>query len=108
METGLEGDTYEYIRNSSEEEEMDYPLPVFNWVSNEDGLPIIGNEINEEFTMVSDNPGVVRIDEIEGEAGTEYRVISVKKGTANITCTSVYDPQRASHIRWSLNKLLMR
>ncbi|MBQ8451022.1 MAG: T9SS type A sorting domain-containing protein [Bacteroidaceae bacterium] len=95
METGLEGDTYEYIRNSSEEEEMDYPLPVFNWVSNEDGLPIIGNEINEEFTMVSDNPGVVRIDEIEGEAGTEYRVISVKKGTANITCTSVYDPTKS-------------
>lgn len=95
METGLEGDTYEYIRNSSEEEEMDYLLPVFNWVSNEDGLPIIGNEINEEFTMVSDNPGVVRIDEIEGEAGTEYRVISVKKGTANITCTSVYDPTKS-------------
>lgn len=95
METGLEGDTYEYIRNSSEEEEMDYPLPVFNWVSNEDGLPIIGNEINEEFTMVSDNPGVVRIDEIEGDAGTEYRVISVKKGTANITCTSVYDPTKS-------------
>ncbi len=95
METGLEGDTYEYIRNSSEEEEIDYPLPVFNWVSNEDGLPIIGNEINEEFTMVSDNPGVVRIDEIEGEAGTEYRVISVKKGTANITCTSVYDPTKS-------------
>lgn len=95
METGLEGDTYEYIRNSSEEEEIDYPRPVFNWVSNEDGLPIIGNEINEEFTMVSDNPGVVRIDEIEGEAGTEYRVISVKKGTANVTYTSVYDPTKS-------------
>ena len=95
METGLEGDTYEYIRNSSEEEEIDYPRPVFNWVINEDGSPIIGNDINEEFTMVSDNPGVVRIDEIEGEAGTEYRVISVKKGTANITCTSVYDPTKS-------------
>ena len=95
METGLEGDTYEYIRNSSEEEEIDYPRPVFNWVMNEDDSPIIGNDINEEFTMVSDNPGVVRIDEIEGEAGTEYRVISVKKGTANITCTSVYDPTKS-------------
>lgn len=95
METGLEGDTYEYIRNSSEEEEIDYPLPVFNWVMNEDGSPVIGNDINEEFTMVSDNPDVVRIDEIEGEAGTEYRVISVKKGTANITCTSVYDPTKS-------------
>lgn len=95
METGLEGDTYEYIRNSSEEEEIDYPRPVFNWVINEDGSPVIGNDINEEFTMVSDNPGVVRIDEIEGEAGTEYRVISVKKGTANITFTSVYDPTKS-------------
>ena len=96
METGFEGDTYEYIRQTSEEEEMKFPMPVFNWVSNEDGLPIIGNEINEEFTMVSDNPGVVRIDEIEGEAGTEYRVISVKKGTANVTCTSVYDPTKSA------------
>ena len=95
METGLEGDTYEYIRNSSEEEEIDYPRPVFNWVNNKDGSPIIGNDINEEFTMVSDNPGVVRIDEIEGEAGTEYRVISVKKGTANVTFTSVYDPTKS-------------
>ena len=95
METGLEGDTYEYIRNSSEEEEIDYPRPVFNWVTNEDGSPIIGNDINEEFTMVSDNPDVVRIDEIEGEAGTEYRVISVKKGTANVTFTSVYDPTKS-------------
>lgn len=95
METGLEGDTYEYIRNSSEEEEIDYPRPVFNWVNNEDDSPIIGNDINEEFTMVSDNPGVVRIDEIEGEAGTEYRVISVKKGTANVTFTSVYDPTKS-------------
>ena len=95
METGLEGDTYEYIRNLSEEEEIDYPLPVFNWVMNEDGSPIIGNDINEEFTMVSDNPDVVRIDEIEGDAGTERRVISVKKGTANITCTSVYDPTKS-------------
>lgn len=95
METGLEGDTYEYIRNSSEEEEIDYPRPVFNWVINEDGSPVIGNDINEEFTMVSDNPGVVRIDEIEGEAGIEYRVISVKKGTVNITCTSVYDPTKS-------------
>ena len=96
METGVEGDTYEYIRDSSEEEEIDYPRPVFNWVSNEDdGLPIIGNEINEEFTMVSDNPGVVRIDEIEGDAGIEYRVMSVKKGTANVTYTSVYDPTKS-------------
>lgn len=95
METGLEGDTYEYIRNSSEEEEIDYPRPVFNWVTNEDGSPIIGNDINEEFTMVSDNPDVVRIEEIEGEAGTEYRVISVKKGTANVTYTSVYDPTKS-------------
>ncbi len=95
METGLEGDTYEYIRNSSEEEEMEYPLPEFNWVTNEDGSPVIGNDINEEFTMVSDNPGVVRIDEIEGEAGIEYRVISVKKGTANVTFTSLYDPTKS-------------
>ena len=97
METGPEGDTYEYIRNSSEEEEeeMEYPLPEFNWVTNEDGSPVIGNDINEAFTMVSDNPGVVRIDEIEGEAGTEYRVISVKKGTANVTYTSVYDPTKS-------------
>lgn len=94
METGLEGDTYEYIRDSSEEEEMEYPLPVFNWV-NEDGSPVIGNDINEEFTMVSDNPGVVRIEEIEGDAGTERRVISVKKGTANVTYTSVYDPTKS-------------
>lgn len=95
MTTGFEDDIFEYVRILSEEEEMDYPLPEFNWVTNEDGSPVIGNDINEEFTMVSDNPGVVRIDEIEGEAGTEYRVMSVKKGTANVTYTSVYDPTKS-------------
>ncbi len=95
MTTGFEDDIFEYVRTLSEEEEMDYPLPEFNWVKNEDGSPVIGNDINEEFTIVSDNPGVVRIDEIEGEAGTEYRVMSVKKGTANVTYTSVYDPTKS-------------
>ena len=95
MTTGFEDDIFEYVRILSEEEEIDYPLPEFNWVKNEDGSPVIGNDINEEFTMVSDNPGVVRIDEIEGEAGTEYRVMSVKKGTANVTYTSVYDPTKS-------------
>ncbi len=95
MVTEFENDTYEYTRGTSEEEEMKFPVPTFNWVNNEEGLPIIGNDINEEFTMVSDNADIIRIEEVEEEAYSYQRVVSVKKGTANITCTSVYDPTKS-------------
>ena len=96
MAPGYEEDIYEYIRNSTEEEEIDYPLPLFEWVVNEDGLPVIGEDINEEFTIVSDNPGIIRVETIEREDGSYQRLMAVKKGTANVTFTSVYDPTKST------------
>lgn len=95
MATGFENDTYEYQRQTGEEEEIKFPMPQFNWVTNEDGLPVIGNDINEEFRMVSDNPEVLRIDDVSDETASYQRVVSLKKGTANVTCTSVYDPEKS-------------
>lgn len=97
MAPGYEGDTHEYIKMSTEEEEIDdCPLPLFDWVKNEDGLPVLGNEINEEFTIVSDNPEIIRVETTESEDGSYQRLMAVKKGTANITFTSVYDPTKST------------
>lgn len=95
METGFENDTYECQRWSSGEEELKFPMPMFNWVKNEDGMPVIGNDVNEAFIMESSDPTVIRIDHVEGEVSTYHTVMSLKKGTAYVTCTSAYDPTKS-------------
>ena len=94
MDKGFDADDYEYTRWSDGEELIDLPNPVFNWLTNEDGNPVISNT-DESYTITSSDPTVIRIDKQETEEGTEILPMSLKKGTAQITYTSNYDPSKS-------------
>ena len=96
MDKGFDTDVYDYTRGSDGEELIDLPNPVFNWLPNEDGSPVIDeNGIDESYTITSSDPEVIRIDKQETEEGTEILPMSLKKGTAQITYTSNYDPSKS-------------
>ena len=81
--------TCSYNRNSSGEETINnLPTPIFNWIMDESGAPVVGNGKDESYTLSSSDPSILRID------GQE--VVSLKKGTATITYTSNYDPTKTA------------
>ena len=95
MDVVLDTDAYEYTRNSDGEEIIEeLPNPTFNWTVGADGKPVISNG-DETFTIESSDPEVIRIDKQETEEGTEILPMSLKKGTAQITYTSNYDPSKS-------------
>lgn len=94
MNKGFDTDDYEYTRWSDGEEIIDLPNPVFNWLTREDGKPVI-SDTDESYTITSSDPTVIRIDKQETEEGTEILPMSLKKGTAQITYTSNYDPSKS-------------
>lgn len=95
MDKGFDTDVYEYTRWSAGEELIDdLPTPVFNWLTREDGKPVISGT-DESYTITSSDPTVIRIDKQETEEGTEILPMSLKKGTAQITYTSNYDPSKS-------------
>ena len=93
----MEGDnTYFYNRYSSDEEIIYLPTPLFDWIMDESGAPVVGDNTDESYTMSSNSPDIVRIDEkIEGDLPV-YQIVSLKKGTATITYTSTYDPTKTA------------
>ena len=93
----MDGDnTYFYNRYSSDEEIIDLPTPLFDWIMDESGAPVVGDNTDESYTMSSNSPDIVRIDEkIEGDLPV-YQIVSLKKGTATITYTSTYDPTKTA------------
>ena len=96
MEKGFDTDVYEYTRWSDGEEIIDLPNPGFIWLTNEDGNPVINvDDIDYSYTITSSDPTVIRIDEQETEEGIEILPMSLKKGTAQITYTSNYDPSKS-------------
>ena len=94
MDKGFDAVDYEYTRRSDGEELIDLPNPLFNWLTNEDGSPVI-YDTDESYTITSSDPTVIRIDKQETEEGTEILPMSLKKGTAQITYTSNYDPSKS-------------
>ena len=94
IDKGFDTDVYEYTRWSAGEEIIDLPNPGFNWLTREDGKPVISNT-DESYTITSSDPTVIRIDKQETEEGTEILPMSLKKGTAQITYTSNYDPSKS-------------
>lgn len=94
MDKGFDTDVYEHTRWSDGEEVIDLPSPVFNWLTTEDGSPVIF-DADESYTITSSDPTVIRIDKQETEEGTEILPMSLKKGTAQITYTSNYDPSKS-------------
>lgn len=94
IDKGFDTDVYEYTRQSAGEELIDLPNPVFNWIVGADGGAVISNG-DETFTIESSDPTVIRIDEQETEEGIEILPMSLKKGTAQITYTSNYDPSKS-------------
>lgn len=93
----MDGDnTHFYNRYSSEEEIIDLPTPLFDWIMDESGAPVVGDNTDESYTMTSNSPDIIRIDEkIEGDLPV-YQIVSLKKGTATITYTSTYDPDKTA------------
>lgn len=93
----MDGDnTYFYNRYSSDEEIIYLPTPLFDWIMDESGAPVVGDNTDESYTMTSNSPDIVRIDEkIEGDLPV-YQIVSLKKGTATITYTSTYDPDKTA------------
>lgn len=93
----MDGDnTYFYNRYSSDEEIIYLPTPLFDWIMDESGAPVVGDNTDESYTMSSNSPDIVRIDEkIEGDLPV-YQIVSLKKGTATITYTSTYDPTKTA------------
>ena len=88
--------TYSYNRYSFGEETIYLPTPVFNWIMDESGAPVLGDYTDDSYTMTSNSPDIVRIDEvIEGDLPA-YQIVSLKKGTATITYTSKYDPTKTA------------
>ena len=94
MDKGFDTDVYEYTRWSDGEEIIDLPNPGFIWLTREDGKPVI-SDTDESYTITSSDPTVIRIDKQETEEGTEILPMSLKKGTAQITYTSNYDPSKS-------------
>ena len=95
MDVVLDTDAYEYTRNSDGEEIIEeLPNPTFKWIVGADGGAVISNG-DETFTIESSDPTVIRIDKQETEEGREIVPMSLKKGTAQITYTSNYDPSKS-------------
>ena len=94
MGKGFDADEYEHTRWSDGEELIDLPNPGFIWLAREDGKPVI-SDTDESYTITSSDPTVIRIDKQETEEGTEILPMSLKKGTAQITYTSNYDPSKS-------------
>lgn len=93
----MDGDnTYFYNRYSSDEEIIYLPTPLFDWIMDESGAPVVGDNTDESYTMTSNSPDIIRIDEkIEGDLPV-YQIVSLKKGTATVTYTSTYDPTKTA------------
>ena len=90
----MDGDnTYFYNRYSSDEEIIYLPTPLFDWIMDESGAPVVGNDTDESYTMSSSDENVLVFRETE-DAG--LHAVSLKKGTATITYTSTYDPTKTA------------
>lgn len=91
----MDGDnTYFYNRYSSDEEIIyDLPTPSFDWIMDESGALVVGDNTDESYTMSSSDENVLVFRETE-DAGLQ--AVSLKKGTATITYTSTYDPDKTA------------
>ena len=90
----MDGDnTYFYNRYSSDEEIIYLPTPLFDWIMDESGAPVVGDNTDESYTMSSSDENVLVFRETE-DAGLQ--AVSLKKGTATVTYTSTYDPDKTA------------
>ena len=86
---------YTHVRYSDGEEYLQLPSPLFDWVTADDGGYIIGNDIDESYTMSSNDESVLVFRETE-DAGLQ--AVSLKKGTVTVTYTSNYDPTKSTKL----------
>ena len=98
--SALEGMHFEsevyWTRYSSGDEYLQLPTPTFNWITREDGAPVIAEgDCDESFTVSSSDPSILEIKESE-DAGFQF--ISHKKGTITLTYTSNYDPSKTAQL----------
>ncbi len=92
----MDGDnTYSYNRYSSDEEIIDLPTPLFDWIMDESGAPVVGDNTDESYTMSSSDENILVFRETE-DAGLQ--AVSLKKGTATVTYTSTYDPTKSTKL----------
>lgn len=93
----MDGDnTYFYNRYSSDEEIIDLlPTPLFDWITDESGAPVVGDNTDESYTMSSSDENVLVFRETE-DAGLQ--AVSLKKGTVTVTYTSNYDPTKSTKL----------
>ena len=90
----MDGDnTYFYNRYSSDEEIIYLPTPLFDWIMDESGAPVVGNNTDESYTMSSSDENVLVFRETE-DAGLQ--AVSLKKGRVTVTYTSNYDPTKTA------------
>ena len=68
--------------------------PVFNWVNDDSGAPVV--EPNEEYTLTSLDPSIVLVG--TDDTGTKYIVTAMKKGVATLKFTSKYDTTKSIEV----------
>ena len=95
MEGYTDDNPYTYARYSNEEEYLQLPSPLFDWVTADDGGYIIGNDIDQSYTVSSSDESILRIEE-SLEAGLQF--VSLKKGNVTLTYTSNYDPTKKAEL----------
>lgn len=82
----LESNTLSYERTTDGEENITLPEPVFNWVKDNDGKPVVNNA-NVAYTITSSDKTVIRMDGL--------KAVSLKEGTVKLTYTSGYDATKS-------------
>ncbi len=95
MDGYTDDNPYTHVRYSDGEEYLQLPSPLFDWVTADDGGYIIGNDIDESYTMSSNDESVLVFRETE-DAGLQ--AVSLKKGTVTVTYTSNYDPTKSTKL----------
>ncbi len=82
----LESNTLSCERTTDGEENITLPEPVFNWVKDNDGKPVVNNA-NVAYTITSSDKTVIRMDGL--------KAVSLKEGTVKLTYTSEYDATKS-------------
>ena len=98
--SALEGMHFEsevyWTRYSSGDEYLQLPTPTFNWITREDGAPVIAEgDCDESFTVSSSDPSILEII-VREDASLQF--VSHKKGTVTLTYTSNYDPSKTAQL----------
>ena len=98
--SALEGMHFEseayWTRYSSGDEYLQLPTPTFDWITREDGAPVIAEgDCDESFTVSSSDPSILEII-VREDASLQF--VSHKKGTVTLTYTSNYDPSKTAQL----------